>query len=130
MAMRKVSLEEPVGDEQSAPDEASSWPYPIQERTLKVQADGTLRLPATFARMFALEGEEVSATLFSDGHIEMDAPGGRHMPIESMSDEDFERMLQGEPEELHEALRDIHYGRFYRYESTEDFVAALKDQAR
>ena len=100
MAMRKVSVEEPAGDE---PEEASRWPYPIQERTLKVQADGTLRLPATFARMFALEGEEVSATLFSDGHIEMDAPGGRQDPTSAepgskiyWSDEEFIAALESD----------------------------------
>jgi hypothetical protein len=57
-----------------------SWPYAIQERRLRVQSDGSLRIPATLARMFALEGEEVHIRLFSDGHIEIDHPTGRHGP--------------------------------------------------
>jgi hypothetical protein len=129
MAMRKPRPREHWQAEEKA-DDASRWPYPIQERTVKVQPDGTLRIPATLARMFAFEGDEVSVRLFSDGHIEMDSPGGRHKPIERMTDEEFECMLQSEPEELREALSDIRYGRFTRYETMEEFVAALEEQAR
>ena len=60
------------------------WPYAIQERRLRVQSDGSLRIPATLARMFALEGEEVQIRLFSDGHIEIDGPNGRHGPTPSL----------------------------------------------
>ncbi len=65
--------------------------------------DGTIRVPLTLARMFATEGEEIEIVLFSDGHLEMDVPGGRCDPPSpdpagriQMSTEEFLRMLESE----------------------------------
>ena len=78
MAIRKPRAANPP---ESRPQPVpGGWPYSIQERTVRVAADGSIRIPATFARLFAFEWEEVVVRLFSDGHVEIDCAEGRHGP--------------------------------------------------
>jgi hypothetical protein len=75
MAIRKprpVSAQ-PTGED--AQPAVSS--YSVLRRKLTVQSDGSIRIPVQFARMLADPGEEVTATFFSDGHIEVVGEAGR-----------------------------------------------------
>jgi hypothetical protein len=101
MAIRKPRHTSQPNPE-AAPKEAQ-WPYPVLRRTLVVHADGSVRIPAGFVRMVAAEGEEVTVTFLSDGHLELDSSAGRSTPPP-------------------------HAPGSHVYYSDEEFLAALKNQ--
>jgi len=77
MAIRKPR---PAGlhHKEAAHAEAPIWPYSISETTVQVRPDGSIMIPAAFARLLAAEaGDAVLLRMMSDGHLEADSEYGR-----------------------------------------------------
>jgi len=63
---------------EAAHAEAPIWPYSISETTVRVRPDGSITIPAAFARLLGPEaGDAVLLRMMSDGHLEVDSESGR-----------------------------------------------------
>lgn len=78
MAIRKPQPTHRHRPDSAPVEEALVWPYSISELKVRVRPNGTIVIPATFARLFAPEaGDEVTLQVMSDGHLEADTQHGR-----------------------------------------------------